>query len=321
MGNAEDAATRLALGRVEHALNVQRLAFQPRGEAWTGDQVVQLHRQVVALVFGEEVVHVLDADLADGRLLNLTHKVFNRDVLLLAPVVRDDVGEQDVLARLHGVGLDITEREDAADGALDAVAEHLAILHHFVARCFQRTQDRHRQAGIAARRVNGHVRIAAQGLDAVHTLAGIAEALLPQLRLSIRVVVHADAFAARIVGVHPRLQLFATEVGKGEEQVADVALGIDRDDRDAIHQRLFDQRKAEACLAGAGHAQHHAMGHEILRIVEHQLVLRLLGIQVICATEVKLAELLVLVWGDGHGVKGGFGRAHIDWRNPPVFTT
>ena len=46
VGDGEDRQPRLALGRVEQAADVERLAFHPGGEAGRGQQVVQPHRQV-----------------------------------------------------------------------------------------------------------------------------------------------------------------------------------------------------------------------------------------------------------------------------------
>ena len=59
----------------------------------------------------------------------------------------------------------------------------------------------------------------------------------------------------------------AAQLGKGEQQVAEVALGIDGDDRDAVDGGFFEQRQAEARLAAAGHADAHGVGGEVLGVV------------------------------------------------------
>ena len=56
--------------------------------------------------------------------------------------------------------------------------------------------------------------------------------------------------------------------GKGEQEVAEIAFRIDRDDGDAVDRRFFDQVDAETGLAAAGHAGDHGVRDEIRRIVE-----------------------------------------------------
>ena len=66
MGDREDRQPRLALRRVEQPLNVERLAFHPGGEAGRGEQVVELHRQLEALLGRKEALQVDHADLVEA---------------------------------------------------------------------------------------------------------------------------------------------------------------------------------------------------------------------------------------------------------------
>ena len=79
---------------------------------------------------------------------------------------------------------------------------------------------------------------------------------------------------------------------EGQQQVAEVALRIDRDHRHAVDRGLFDQVDAEAGLAAAGHAGDHAVGDEVGRVVEKRRVAAGLGVGIELAAEVEEAELL-----------------------------
>jgi hypothetical protein len=70
--------------------------------------------------------------------------------------------------------------------------------------------------------------------------------------------------------------------------------GIDDDRRDVVHRGFLQQGEAEAGLAGAGHAEHHAVGDQVLGVVEHQIAVGLFGFRIVSAAEVKLAELFVI---------------------------
>ena len=56
------ASARLARRRVEQALDVERLAFHPRAEPGRGEQVVERHRELEAILRREERLEVEHAD-------------------------------------------------------------------------------------------------------------------------------------------------------------------------------------------------------------------------------------------------------------------
>ena len=60
-----------------------------------------------------------------------------------------------------------------------------------------------------------------------------------------------------------------------QQQVAQVALGIDDNRRDAVQGGLFEQADAQSGLARAGHAGHHPVGGQVSRVIQQQLVGRL----------------------------------------------
>ena len=104
-----------------------------------------------------------------------------------------------------------------------------------------------------------------------------------------------NAFFRGIVLVDPWPKNRRIQRWKRQEQIGNVALRINHDRRDTIHRRLFEQSKAKAGLARSGHAQHHTVGHQILRIIKHQTILDLLGLEIVFAPQIKLTKLFVFV--------------------------
>ena len=96
----------------------------------------------------------------------------------------------------------------------------------------------------------------------------------------------------RFALVDPRPKVARRQVRKREQQVAQVALGIDRDGRDAVERRLFQQRHAQPRLAAARHADADGVGREVLAVVKQRLGMRLAGRQIVRPAEVERAELV-----------------------------
>ena len=72
-----------------------------------------------------------------------------------------------------------------------------------------------------------------------------------------------------------RGEILGRELRKREQQIAEIALGIDDDRGDAVDGRFFEQRQAEARLAAAGHADADGVRGQVLRVVEQQFIGRL----------------------------------------------
>ena len=90
----------------------------------------------------------------------------------------------------------------------------------------------------------------------------------------------------------PREEILAAQLGKAQEKVAEVSLGVDRDHRDAVDRRLFQQRHAQPRLAAAGHPHADRVRRQMLRLVKHGLRTDLALLQVVFLAEIELAELL-----------------------------
>ena len=72
-----------------------------------------------------------------------------------------------------------------------------------------------------------------------------------------------------------------------------------------IQRRLLQQADTEPGLAGAGHADDHGMGGEVLRVIQHQLVREGVGGCVVALAEVEAAQFLEV--RQSHGVSSGVG--------------
>ena len=70
----DDADAGPAVGAVEQAVDVQRLALQPRAEPWRRQQLVELHGQLEAILGGVERLEVEDTHLGQGRRLHLRNQ-------------------------------------------------------------------------------------------------------------------------------------------------------------------------------------------------------------------------------------------------------
>src|SRR5688572_20623396 len=113
--------------------------------------------------------------------------------------------------------------------------EDLRVFQHLRGGRGERGDDADGYARIATGREDGDVNFIAELLDAVGTLAPFAEALAPHGGLRRGIGGDVLAFLARVLFVHPGLELFRVEIGEGKEEVGDIALRIDGDDGDAVH--------------------------------------------------------------------------------------
>ena len=111
----------------------------------------------------------------------------------------------------------------------------------------ERRQHRHRNAGRAARRVDGELGRIAQPLDARAVLAPFGQPLLPPIGLiggerRRRPVPPRRASSSLTQGAKSS----GPEIGKRQQQVGEVALRIDHDHRHRIDGRLFDHARCRA---------------------------------------------------------------------------
>ena len=98
----------------------------------------------------------------------------------------------------------------------------------------------------------------------------------------------------RLAGIDPRREVGGSEVRKRQEQVAEIALGIDGQHRDTVDGCLFDQRDPEPGLPAAGHADADGVRQQIARVVEDQIVEARTLLEIELSPEVEESELLVV---------------------------
>src|SRR3954463_12057353 len=203
MRDRHDRDTRLALGRAEQRRDIQRRALEPRRETRRRDEVVDRKRELLPLLLRVEGLEVHDADAPDGWLLDLRDERREVEALPQGPCVREDGGEQHVLAALDRIGVDADEAEQTRDGRADALAQQLAVITHLLGRRGERRQDRYRDAGIRSRRIDREVGGGAKPAYAFAVLPPRRESVLPRLRLLRGVRVRAHALLRRILFIDP----------------------------------------------------------------------------------------------------------------------
>ncbi len=111
----------------------------------------------------------------------------------------------------------------------------------------ERAQDRERQAGVAARRVERALRGAPRAWRcAPASWPHFASPLRQSSAVTGGVVVGRLALARGRRLVDPGPEVGGREIREGQQQVAQVALRVDRDGRDAVDRRLLEQRRSRA---------------------------------------------------------------------------
>ena len=261
--DGQDRDARLALGCVEHPLDVKGLPFHPRREAGRRDQVVERHGQAEAVLRRVERLQVEHADLVERRLLDFADDGGDVQVAAFAPGPVEEVGQQDMLAALDGVGVDAEKAEQARDRGQDTVAEGGGVLRDNFRRRGEGAQDLEGASGRVAGRVDREIGGLLHAPDPLTVLAPLGQALPPGLRRTRRIIVGRHPFAGGLTLVHPRPEIGRRERREGQQQVAEVALGIDGDRGHAVDGGLFEQGEAQAGLAAAGHAQDHGVRRQV----------------------------------------------------------
>ncbi len=287
VGDVEDRHAGASVRLVEQALDVHRVAFQPRLERRRGDDVVQVERQLLPLALGDVIVDREDAELVEGRLLHLQDDVLKRQILPALPGVLENVGDEHVLFVLHRLYVAPDQRQQRRDDAVDLLTVGFHVGIPAALRRAQRGEDAHGQPGIRAGRVDA---VARGGFEPAHPVgddAPTGESLRPGVRHVGGVLRHVHPGAARVVHVDPGLKVFGAQVGEVEQQIGDVALRIDDDRRDVVENGFFEQGDAQPGFAAAGHADDDGVGGQVARVVIDHVVGKALAVGVVATTEIK----------------------------------
>ncbi len=165
-----------------------------------------------------------------------------------------------MLAAGERVGGETDEAEQSGDVPFDLVGDHLGVVH--VGGHLERSDEVEWDAGLRAGRVDREVRPTAQRTDVTAAEPPLPEPVAPQRGLAGSELVGRLAGVARLGFVDPRPEIRRGEIGKGQAQIRQVTLRVDRQHRQAAAQCLFDQDHSEAGLARAGHPHDDAVGGE-----------------------------------------------------------
>jgi hypothetical protein len=90
--------------------------------------------------------------------------------------------------------------------------------------------------------------------------------------------------------IDPRAKITGCERRKRQQQIAEIALWIDRDDRNAIDCRLLNEGQAQPGLAASCHPRTHRVRHEIAGVIQHRRFEPLSSGDVVFATEIEESE-------------------------------
>ncbi len=302
--NIRWASSRWAIERIDsrgrpsacpqQPLDVERFTFHPAGKPRRRQQVVQPQRQLRAILGRIEGVQVERTDFANRRLLNLAHQVRQLQIAPLTPGFLQQPRYQNVLAAVNRIGIDPHQRQQARGFRRDPVAQQIRVFKNRRRRRGERLQHRQRQARGRAGRVNRAIHRRAVFGDPRGFFAPVGQPRTPAGGRFGGQLVGRDAAPGRFVLVDPGTKVGRPQLGKRQQQVAQVSLRIDGDRRDAVQGRFFQQRQAQPRLAAAGHPHAHGVRRQIARLVEQLHVAARTAGQVVLAAEIKLVRLLEL---------------------------
>gem|GEM_PF-4299077 len=259
VGGGDHGAAGTALRCAQERVDVERHPAQPSRERRRCEQAVQPHRQRRAGGGGHERIEVEDTELAERRCHHHPDQAREVEAAPGAPLVQDEVAEQDVLAAAQGVGVDAHQAEEAGHERLDLVGDGLGVVG--IRRRVERADDVEAHAARGARGVDRDRRPSAQRRDVGGPQAPAGEAVAPARRLRRGELAPGGRRSRR--RLDPRLELPRRQRGEGERQVGEVALRVDQQRRDPRAEHLLDQDDAEAGLARPGHPDDHPVRRQL----------------------------------------------------------
>ncbi len=268
MGDVEDRRpAHVAVTAVEHGVHVEGDAAEPGLKRRARDEPVELHREGLALLRREEVLEVEDPEAVEGGRVDELDEGRQVERLSAGPRVGQEVREQDVLARLQRVGVDVDQRQDGADDAGHELALVLGGEGVELGRRVEAIEEAHLDAGARARRVDRDVGPGAIGADLLLVDALAGESAAPGGRHLLAELGRGGALVLYPRWVDPLGEALWREVWPAQGEVGQVALGVDGDDRDVLAAGLLEEADTQAGLAAAGHPEDEPVGREVLRVV------------------------------------------------------
>ncbi len=148
MGDVEDAVTGLSLLGVEKAIDVQWLAFQPALEARRGYEAVERHRQLEAVILRIEGVDIENAELVNRWALNRGDQFCQVQILVSAPEMFEDGGEQNGFTASDGIGVDAHKLHQRCHRSVYPLTNELSVFVEIDSRGGQAVDDADGQTGV-----------------------------------------------------------------------------------------------------------------------------------------------------------------------------
>ena len=182
------------------------------------------------------------------------------------------------------------ERQQAARGAPDSCRGVLVILLGLRA---ERPEEGEGRTRLAAGRIHADFCGRFETRNSVGSLVPFGESGLPQCRLFCGSRIGCRTVRARARGAHPRTEVRGRQIGKRQQEIREIALGVDGEDRDAVDRRFLDQGDAKSSLSAPGHPHADGVREQILRIVQDRFRQSRSRVEVVAFAEVEEPKLFV----------------------------
>ena len=285
---------RTPVRRAEKVCDIELFPRVPCRESGRREQRVQREHQRKSIFGGEKRLNVQDPDFVKRRLLDFRDDRPEIEVISGLPFVGENCAKEGAFAAFCRIHIDRKQPEQAGDSGQHALRQRLVI--GLVLRGVKGIHEIHRQARRASRCVDGKIRLLLHRADPRAILPPGSEAVSPQLRLTRRPVIRRHPLAHGVVLNNPGTKILRFQIGKCQQQIGEVALGINNDSRHAIDSRLFEQREAEPGFSAARHPDADGMGHQIARVVKQRLV----GTSIDRLSQIERAEFFKIRRGRRH---------------------
>ena len=154
----------------------------------------------------------------------------------------------------------------------------------------KRLQQRNRNTRAAAGRVDCKLGRRLKPLDTLTALPPLLQAFAPQVGLFRRKLLRFHPLASRIVFVDPGLKIFRPEIRKLQQEIADVALGIDYERRNTVDGRFLEQIDAKSRLAAAGHSDANGVRYQVPAVIQHCFLSGLAGRRIVFASQIERSK-------------------------------
>src|SRR5262245_31562846 len=134
-----------------------------------------------------------------------------------------------MLAALNWVCLNSNQSKQAGRCGVDPVSQQLGVLKNRLIWSREGFENRDWNACVRARRVDRKVGRIAQSLDPFPALSPVSKPPRPKLCLLRGILAVREILLLRIVLVYPRLEILASQLRKGQQEVCEISFRVDYD--------------------------------------------------------------------------------------------